>query len=476
MSTREGSLWGGRFADGPSDALAALSKSTHFDWVLAPYDIVASRAHAVILFRAGLLTEEQRDGLLTGLDQLATDVADGSFSPLVTDEDVHAALERGLIDRVGPDLGGRLRAGRSRNDQVATLFRMWLRDAVRRVAAGALDVVGALAAQAAAHPDAIMPGKTHLQSAQPVLLAHHLLAHAHPLLRDVDRLADFDTRAAISPYGSGALAGSSLGLDPDAIAAELGFTAAADNSIDATASRDFAAEAAFVFAMIGVDLSRLAEDVILWSSTEFGYATLHDSWSTGSSIMPQKKNPDIAELARGKSGRLIGNLAGLLATLKAQPLAYNRDLQEDKEPVFDSVAQLELVLPAMAGLVGSLTFDVDRMAALAPAGYTLATDIAEWLVRQGVPFRSAHEAAGAAVRVAEQRGVGLDELTDDELAAISGDLTPQVREVLTIEGSVASRDARGGTAPVRVAEQVENVLASAERLKERLDDGARGSR
>ncbi|OBH53219.1 argininosuccinate lyase [Mycobacterium mantenii] len=468
MSTREGSLWGGRFADGPSDALAALSKSTHFDWVLAPYDIVASRAHTVILFRAGLLDEEQRDGLLAGLDQLASDVADGSFSPLVTDEDVHGALERGLIDRVGADLGGRLRAGRSRNDQVATLFRMWLRDAVRRVAAGALDVVGALAAQAAAHPGAIMPGKTHMQSAQPVLLAHHLLAHAHPLLRDVDRIVDFDRRAAVSPYGSGALAGSSLGLDPDAIAAELGFAAAADNSIDATASRDFAAEAAFVFAMIGVDLSRLAEDVILWSSTEFGYITLHDSWSTGSSIMPQKKNPDIAELARGKSGRLIGNLTGLLATLKAQPLAYNRDLQEDKEPVFDSVAQLELVLPAMAGLLRSLTFDVDRMAALAPAGYTLATDIAEWLVRQGVPFRSAHEAAGAAVRAAELRSVGLDELTDDELAAISPDLTPEVREVLTIEGSVSSRDARGGTAPVRVAEQIETVLASADRLQSQL--------
>lgn len=470
MSTREGSLWGGRFADGPSDALAALSKSTHFDWVLAPYDIIASRAHTVILFRAGLLNEEQRDGLLAGLDQLAEDVADGSFAPLVTDEDVHGALERGLIDRVGADLGGRLRAGRSRNDQVATLFRMWLRDAVRRVAAAALDVVGALAAQAAAHPRAIMPGKTHMQSAQPVLLAHHLLAHAHPLLRDVDRIVDFDRRAGVSPYGSGALAGSSLGLDPDAIAAELGFTTAADNSIDATASRDFAAEAAFVFAMIGVDLSRLAEDIILWSSTEFGYVTLHDSWSTGSSIMPQKKNPDIAELARGKSGRLIGNLTGLLATLKAQPLAYNRDLQEDKEPVFDSVAQLELVLPAMAGLVGSLTFDVERMAALAPAGYTLATDIAEWLVRQGVPFRSAHETAGAAVRAAEQRAVGLDELTDDELAAISTDLTPQVREVLTIEGSVSSRDARGGTAPVRVAEQIETVLASADRLKRQLHD------
>jgi argininosuccinate lyase len=474
VSTREGSLWGGRFTDGPSDALAALSKSTHFDWVLAPYDVVASRAHTVILFRAGLLNEEQRDGLLAGLDSLAEDVADGSFGPLVTDEDVHAALERGLIDRVGPELGGRLRAGRSRNDQVATLFRMWLRDAVRRVAAGALDVVGALAAQATAHPCAIMPGKTHLQSAQPVLLAHHLLAHAQPLLRDVDRIVDFDKRAAISPYGSGALAGSSLGLDPDAIAAELGFAAAADNSIDATAARDFAAEAAFVFAMIGVDLSRLAEDVILWSSTEFGYVTLHDSWSTGSSIMPQKKNPDIAELARGKSGRLIGNLAGLLATLKAQPLAYNRDLQEDKEPVFDSVAQLELVLPAMAGLVASLTFDVERMAALAPAGYTLATDIAEWLVRQGVPFRSAHEAAGAAVRVAEGRAVGLDELTDDELAAISPELTPQVREVLTIEGSVSSRDGRGGTAPVRVAEQIDTVLASAERLKDRLKDQLSG--
>jgi argininosuccinate lyase len=309
---------------------------------------------------------------------------------------------------------------------------------------------------------------THLQHAQPVLVAHQLLAHAHAFARDVDRLRDWDRRAAVSPYGSGALAGSSLGLDPDAIAAELGFAAAADNSVDATAARDFAAEAAFVFAMIGVDLSRLAEDIIIWSSTEFGYVTLHDSWSTGSSIMPQKKNPDIAELARGKAGRLIGNLAGLLATLKAQPLAYNRDLQEDKEPVFDAVAQLELLLPAMAGLVASLTFDVERMAALAPAGYTLATDIAEWLVRQGVPFRSAHEAAGAAVRTAEGRGVGLDELTDDELAAISPELTPEVRDVLTIEGSVASRDSRGGTAPNRVAEQLDAVLASCAELKERL--------
>jgi argininosuccinate lyase len=468
VSTNEGSLWGGRFADGPAPALAALSKSTHFDWVLAPYDVAASKAHAKVLHRAGLLTDEQRDGLLAGLDSLGQDVADGSFAPLVTDEDVHGALERGLIDRVGPDLGGRLRAGRSRNDQVATLFRMWLRDGMRRVADGALQVVSALATQAAAHPTTIMPGKTHLQAAQPILLAHHLLAHAHPLLRDVDRIADFDDRTAVSPYGSGALAGSSLGLDPDAIAEELGFAAAADNSIDATASRDFAAEAAFVLAMIGVDLSRLAEDIILWSTTEFGYATLHDAWSTGSSIMPQKKNPDIAELARGKSGRLIGNLTGLLATLKAQPLAYNRDLQEDKEPVFDSVAQLELVLPAMAGLVATLRFDTERLAALAPAGYTLATDVAEWLVRRGVPFRVAHEAAGEAVRVAEGRGVGLDELTDDELAQISAELTPDVREVLTVDGSVSSRDARGGTAPVQVANQLGVVRETADRLRLRL--------
>ena len=468
MTTNEGSLWGGRFADGPAPELAALSKSTHFDWVLAPYDVTASRAHAAVLHTAGLLTDEQRDGLLAGLDSLGCDIADGSFTPVDTDEDVHGALERGLIDRVGADLGGRLRAGRSRNDQVATLFRMWLRDAMRRVGNGVFGLIEALTAQAAAHPTTIMPGKTHLQAAQPVLLAHHLLAHVHPLLRDVDRIADFDDRAAISPYGSGALAGSSLGLDPDAIAADLGFAAAADNSIDATASRDFAAEAAFILAMIAVDVSRLAEDIILWSTTEFGYVTLHDAWSTGSSIMPQKKNPDVAELARGKAGRLIGNLAGLLATLKAQPLAYNRDLQEDKEPVFDSVAQLELVLPAMAGLTATLVFDAERMAALAPAGYTLATDVAEWLVRRGVGFRTAHETAGAAVRVAEARGVGLADLTDAELTQISSDLTPEVRGVLTVTGSVASRNARGGTAPEQVARQLERIQGNAARLRTRL--------
>ncbi|AYA26655.1 argininosuccinate lyase [Rhodococcus rhodochrous] len=466
--TNEGALWGGRFASGPAAAMAALSKSTHFDWALAPYDVRASQAHAKVLHRAGLLTDDDLATMLDGLDRLAADVASGAFGPAESDEDVHGALERGLIERVGSEVGGRLRAGRSRNDQVATLFRMWLRDSARRIADGVLDVVDAIADQAAAHPDAVMPGKTHLQAAQPVLLAHHLLAHAHPLLRDVDRLRDFDKRAAVSPYGSGALAGSSLGLDPDAIAADLGFDSAADNSIDATSSRDFAAEAAFVFAQIAVDLSRMAEEIILWSTPEFGYVTLADEWSTGSSIMPQKKNPDVSELTRGKAGRLIGNLTGLLATLKAQPLAYNRDLQEDKEPVFDSVAQLELLLPAIAGLVSTLTFHTERMAELAPAGFTLATDIAEWMVRQGVPFRVAHEAAGACVRVAEGRGVGLEDLTDEELAGVDPALTPQVREVLTVEGSIASRDARGGTAGVRVAEQLGRVRDAAAQLRDRV--------
>ena len=338
---------------------------------------------------------------------------------------------------------------------------MWLRDAIRDITAGVLDVVDALVAQADRHPEVIMPGKTHFQAAQPVLLSHQLLAHAQPLLRDVQRFQDLDKRLAVSPYGSGALAGSSLALDPEAIAQELGFDSAADNSIDATSSRDFASEAAFVFAQVAVDLSRLAEEIIAWSTPEFGYVTLADEWSTGSSIMPQKKNPDVAELMRGKTGRLIGNATGLLATLKAMPLAYNRDLQEDKEPIADSVAQLNLLLPAMAGLVGTLTFHPERLRALAPAGFTLATDLAEWMVRQGVPFRVAHEASGSCVRIAESRGVDLVDLTDEELAGVHEALTPEVREVLTIDGAVASRSTRGGTAGVRVAEQKERVREAA---------------
>jgi argininosuccinate lyase len=460
--TNEGKLWGGRFAGGPSPELEALSRSTHFDWRLALYDIAGSHAHAKALGAAGYLTPDDEAEIHRGLDVLAQRWTDGELQPAPSDEDVHGALERLLLEEVGPDVGGRLRAGRSRNDQIATLFRAFLLDHSVTIQRCVLDLVDALAEQARAHLDVIMPGRTHLQHAQPVLLSHHLLAHAWPLLRDVQRLEDWRRRtAAESPYGSGALAGSSLGLDPLLVAAELGFAGSAANSIDGTAARDFVAELAFVTAQIGVDVSRLAEEVILWSTREFDFVVLHDSWSTGSSIMPQKKNPDIAELARGKAGRLVGNLAGLLATLKALPLAYNRDLQEDKEPVFDSVDTLEVLLPAVTGMVATLRFNTARMAELAPQGFSLATDVAEWLVREGVPFRVAHELAGACVRRCEELGCELADLSDEELAALSPHLTPGVHEVLTAEGSVSSRDGRGGTAPDRVREQLAELQAVA---------------
>jgi argininosuccinate lyase len=468
-TTNDGALWGGRFERGPSPELEALSRSTHFDWRLVPYDLAGSVAHANALQRAGLLTDGDHRTLLDGLASLREEYAAGSLHPGPSDEDVHGALERLLIERVGADAGGRLRAGRSRNDQVATLVKAYLRDQARAITDLVLDLVEALQAQARDHLDVVMPGRTHLQHAQPVLLSHHLLAHAWPLLRDVDRLRDWDARVAgDSPYGSGALAGSSLGLDPRAVAHELGFTESSANSIDGTASRDFVAEYAFVAAMIGIDLSRLAEDVVIWTTAEFGFARLDDAYSTGSSIMPQKKNPDIAELARGKSGRLIGNLTGLLATLKGLPLAYNRDLQEDKEPVFDSVDTLRVVLPAMTGMVSTLTFDSARLSALAPQGFSLATDVAEWLVRQGLPFREAHEVAGAAVRRCEELGCDLADLTDEQLTAVSGQLTPAVREVLTVAGSVGSRDGRGGTAPERVRDQLAEVRAQLEAARAAL--------
>lgn len=468
-ATNEGKLWGGRFAGGPSPELEALSRSTHFDWRLALYDIAGSHAHAKALGAAGLLTAEEENELHRGLDVLTDAYTSGRLQPAPSDEDVHGALERLLIEEVGADVGGKLRAGRSRNDQIATLFRSYLLDHARVVGGLVLDLVDALAAQAETHHGAIMPGRTHLQHAQPVLLSHHLLAHAWALLRDVDRLGDWQDRVRPdSPYGSGALAGQSLGLDPELVASELGFTGSSANSIDGTASRDFVAELAFVCAQIGVDVSRLAEEIIVWATREFDFVTLHDSWSTGSSIMPQKKNPDIAELARGKAGRLVGNLAGLLTTLKALPLAYNRDLQEDKEPVFDSIDTLEVLLPAFTGQVATLTYNTERMAELAPQGFSLATDIAEWLVREGTPFRVAHELAGACVRAAESKGTDLDGLSDAEFAEISPALTPQVRLVLTARGSVESRDGRGGTAPVRVLEQLDELRSRVTVQRDRL--------
>ncbi len=466
--TNEGSLWGARFASGPSPQLAALSRSTHFDWRLASYDIAGSVAHSKALAAAGYLDDDEAHRMLAALAQLAAEVEAGSLLPGESDEDVHGSLEARLIAIAGPELGGKLRAGRSRNDQIATLIRLFLLDHARVIGAEVARLIEAYAAQAEAAGDAIMPGRTHMQSAQPVLLAHHLLAHAWPLVRDLERLRDWRARARVSPYGGGALAGTSLGLDPTLVARELGLASPASNSIDGTSARDVVAEFAFIAAQISIDLSRFAEDLIVWNTREFGFVTLDDAFSTGSSIMPQKKNPDIAELARGKAGRLIGNLTGLLATLKALPLAYNRDLQEDKEPVFDSVDTLEVLLPAFTGMVATLRFDTDRMAEVAPQGFSLATDVADWLVRKHVPFREAHELSGALVRFCEQHGLDLHEPTDDQYATISPLLTPDLRAVLSIHGSVASRDGIGGTAPVRVAEQRLAVLARLHELEAEL--------
>ena len=446
-------LWGGRFESGPAEALARLSVSVQFDWRLAPYDLLASRAHARVLHRAGLLSDGELARLLTALDSLTTACRDGSFRPSAADEDVHTALERGLLERVGA-LGGKLRAGRSRNDQVATDLRLYLRDHARLIVLRVVELETALMAQAEQHLATPVPGMTHLQHAQPVVFGHQLLAHTQALARDVARIQDWDVRAAVSPLGAGALAGSSLPLDPEAVARELGFDRAAANSMDAVSDRDFAVEFCFVAALLGVHLSRLGEEVVLWSSQEFGWAEIDDAYATGSSIMPQKKNPDVAELARGKAGRLIGDLTGLLATLKGLPLSYNRDLQEDKEPVFDAVDTLLLVLPAMAGLVSTARFNTQRMASGASTGFALATDLAELLVRRGVPFREAHEIVGHLVVWCQVHDCDLPDVSDEDLAKISPQLTPDVREVLSVTGALAARRAPGGTAPDRVAEQL----------------------
>lgn len=454
-------LWGGRFTGGPAAALEALNASIGFDWRLAPYDLEASKAHARVLDRAGLLGPGELDRMLAAIEELAADVASGAFTGTVEDEDVHTALERGLVERLG-DLGGKLRAGRSRNDQIATDLRLYCRDHARGLAANLADLVSALAEQAATVVDAPAPGMTHLQHAQPVTLGHQMLAHAQGFLRDLDRLSDWDERAAVSPLGSGALSGSSLPLDPVAVAAELGFDAPAANSLDGVADRDFAAELLFVCSMIGVHLSRLGEEIILWASQEFGWVTLDDAFSTGSSIMPQKKNPDVAELARGKSGRLVGNLTSLLVTLKGLPFAYNKDLQEDKEPVFDSLDNLELLLPAVTGMVATLKFNVEIPREAAPRGFSLATEIADWLVRRGVPFRSAHEIAGACVAHCESRGIELHEIADADLAGISEHLDPAVREVLDVDGALAARTTPGSTGPKAVADQLAAVREQVE--------------
>lgn len=448
------SLWGSRFSAGPSPEMANLSKSTHFDWRLAKYDLLGSKAHAEALAARGYLDQGELTELLRAIEQLESRVEAGSFKPKPTDEDVHSALERGLIQIAGEDLGGKLRAGRSRNDQIATEIRLFMLDAAKDIQQLLVSYIEQLTIQAETHMGVAMPGRTHFQHAQPVLLAHHLLAHAWPQFRNLQRLEDWRTRASQSPYGAGALAGSSLGLDPKIVAEKLGLGSPERNSMDATSSRDAASEFLFICAQIGIDLSRFSEELIIWSSAEFDYIKLSDEFSTGSSIMPQKKNPDIAELTRGKTGRLIGNLTSLLTTLKGLPLSYNRDLQEDKEPVFDSVDSLLLVLPALNGMIKNLAFNTDRLEKLAPEGFSLATDVAEWLVRQGVAFKNAHEITGQMVSKCEKLGVGLADLSDKQLAEISAELKPEVREVLSVSGSIKSRDGIGGTALPRVLDQL----------------------
>lgn len=458
-------LWGGRFAGSPAEALEALNSSVGFDMRLAPYDLAASRAHARVLWRAELLSAAELEQMLAALDALEADVASGQFTATGADEDVHTALERGLLERLGP-LGGKLRAGRSRNDQVAADLRMYCRDHVRALAQDVLELVEALLSQARQHQASPVPGMTHLQHAQPVTFGHQLLAHVQALLRDLDRLRDWDARAAVCPLGAGALSGSSLRLDPAAVAAELGFDAPAANSIDAVADRDFVAELLFVTALIGTHLSRLGEEVVVWSTSEFGWVELDDAFATGSSIMPQKKNPDVAELARGKAGRLLGDLTAVLTTLKALPFAYNKDLQEDKEPVFDALDTLALLLPAVAGMIATMKVDAAKMSAAAPAGFSLATEIADWLVRKGVSFRQAHEITGDVVAHCTRQGVDLDQVSDDDLQAISPLLDPSLRSVLSVEGALAARTTRGSTGPAQVARQWDDAVAAADRWKQ----------
>ena len=462
--TGEGALWGGRFSEGPDYTMQQLSKSTHFDWRLVSYDLDATGAHATALAAAGHLSDEDLETITAALATIREDFLADRLHPRDSDEDVHGALERILIERVGETLGGSLRAGRSRNDQIATFVRMYSRDSARALRNILLECVRILIQRSEEVGEKAMPGRTHFQHAQPVLVAHYLLAHAWPMIRNIQRIDDWSRRNNVSPYGGGALAGGGLGLDSEAIAEDLGFDAVAPNSLDGTSSRDGVAEFLYITAQIGIDVSRIAEEIIIFSSAEFSYITLDDAFATGSSMMPQKKNPDIAELARGKSGRLIGNLTGLLATLKGLPLAYNRDLQEDKEPLFDSVDTLLLVLPALAGLLSSMRLNLETMEKQATLGFSLATDVADVLVRNGVPFREAHEIVGALVAHCEERGMELHEVSDADLQTLSPHLTPEVREAMTLESSLHAKSGMGGTSPERVAEQRAELAALVESL------------
>ena len=455
-------LWHGRFEGGPAEALQALNDSLPFDRRMFREDIAGSRAHVRMLSRVGLMSEVDSEAVLAALDAVEAEMADGSFAFAAGDEDIHTAVERRVTELAG-DAGARLHTGRSRNDQVATDLRLWTLRELGDLARLVTTFQGTLAARADEAADAYLPGYTHLQRAQPVLLAHHLLAHGWALARDVDRLLDARDRADVSPLGAGALAGSSLPLDPDSVAADLGFAARFENSMDAVGDRDFVAESLFALALLGVHLSRIGEELVLWSSEEFGFVDLDDAFSTGSSMLPQKKNPDVAELARGKAGRLIGHLTGLLATLKGLPMAYNKDLQEDKEPLFDAFDTVRLTLAALDGMVSTLAFRTDRMAAAADNPYAAAIDLAEYLVAAGTPFRDAHAVVGALVRAAL---AGEGSLVD--LVSANERLGPEAAALLAPGAPVRRRTTPGGAGPGPVAVQrgrfVNRLAAQAKRI------------
>jgi argininosuccinate lyase len=455
-------LWHGRFAGGPSDELMAFTESLSFDRRLWPDDIAGSRAHVKGLAHSQIITDIECTAILHALDQVAIEMGAGTFVVVASDEDIHTAVERRVTELAGPT-GAKLHTGRSRNDQACTDVRLWMKRELTVIATRIIDLQSVLLDRARAAGDVYLPGYTHLQRAQPVLLSHHLLAHGWAFGRDVERLLDALERIDVSPLGAGALAGSSLPLDPDFTAAELGFAARFENSLDAVGSRDHVAEALFALTMVGVNLSRIGEEFVLWTTDEFGFARLDDGYATGSSMLPQKKNPDIAELARGKAGRLIGNLTGFLATMKGLPLSYNRDYQEDKEPLFDAVDQIRLGLGAVAGMIATATWVPERMQAAADAESASATDLAEWLVQRGTPFREAHAIVGALVR----RSLAGDGSLRALVEAHAG-LGPDAAALVAPGVSVKRRITPGGAGPIPVAVQIERFAVRLEQLREAL--------
>ena len=460
-------LWGGRFTQGASDAMSALSRSVHFDWRLAPYEIEVNFIHLENLISQRVITKEDGLKLKEALLDLAKDIGTGAFTYTADDEDVHSAIERGLIAKVGP-IGGSIRAGRSRNDLVVTDFKLYLIDHLSDIALVLGDLITALNQQAQSNIAVIAPGFTHTQHAQPISFGQELSKHSHALLRDIDRILDWCKRNNLSPFGAGALSGSPLQPDPNKSAKALGFAGPLANSIDAVSDRDFVAEALFVMAMIGVHLSRIGEEFVLWSSSEFDFVEISDQYSTGSSIMPQKKNADVAELARGKSGRFIGNLTSLLIVLKGLPFAYNRDLQEDKEPVFDSVDQLLMLLPAVIGMVQTAKFKSNKISQNSESGFSLATEIADYLAKAGIPFSQAHEAAGACVRYCEEHKIELNQIPVEQLKKIHPDLKLDLIDLLNAQSAVNSRNSIMGTSPKSVEQAISTLNQDLAKMKEEI--------